>query len=380
MDALQTTMHGSAAFKVQDRKPSQKRLQPVLAVPLMLLVLASLQAAPNLMPLPAKMVVNPGYLAIDSSFQIASTGLSDARLESAMRRAQLRIFRQLGFATIAARHTVLTIECREAGPAYPALGEDESVRFGRHFPGRAPRRPHCDWSAPRPGDVYPIDRAGISSSGGPYRRSSSLSLARFDAGCLAPLDADRSRKTQSRWPGGSEAQRLPLAPVGRPGLPRGEPAFSQTARTRVGRELLYAGRNSPGGGLRSRSRHPGDSGIRHSWPHHQLVCGLSGTASAPGPYRIERAWGIFQPTIDPTREETYRFLDTLVGEMAALFPDPYFHIGGDEVDDTQWKNSAAIQKFAREHDLATSHAIACLLQPPRAADRAKARQNHDRLG
>jgi hexosaminidase len=80
-------------------------------------------------------------------------------------------------------------------------------------------------------------------------------------------------------------------------------------------------------------------------------------ASAPGPYSIERTWGIFQPTLDPTREETYRFLDDLIGEMAALFPDPYFHIGGDEVDDTQWKNSAAIQKFARDHQFATSQAL-----------------------
>ena len=35
--------------------------------------------------------------------------------------------------------------------------------------------------------------------------------------------------------------------------------------------------------------------------------------------------------MDPTREETYQFLDALIGEMAALFPDEYFHIGGDEV-------------------------------------------------
>ena len=36
--------------------------------------------------------------------------------------------------------------------------------------------------------------------------------------------------------------------------------------------------------------------------------------------------------MDPTREDTYKFLDGFIGEMAALFPDPYFHIGGDEVN------------------------------------------------
>src|SRR4029077_3207097 len=77
-------------------------------------------------------------------------------------------------------------------------------------------------------------------------------------------------------------------------------------------------------------------------------------ASGPGPYQIERQWGVFDPAMDPTREETYQFLDAFIGEMAALFPDPYFHIGGDEVEETQWKQSASIQAFAREHQLATS--------------------------
>src|SRR6185369_17173060 len=76
--------------------------------------------------------------------------------------------------------------------------------------------------------------------------------------------------------------------------------------------------------------------------------------SAPGPYRIERRWGIFEPVMDPTREETYQFLDAFFGEMVALFPDRYFHIGGDEVEETQWKKSTSIQAFAKEHGMKTS--------------------------
>ena len=76
-------------------------------------------------------------------------------------------------------------------------------------------------------------------------------------------------------------------------------------------------------------------------------------ASAPGPYKIERSWGIFQPTMDPSREETYKFLDKFLGEMTALFPDHYFHVGGDEVDPTQWMQSPSIQAFARERHLGT---------------------------
>jgi hexosaminidase len=43
--------------------------------------------------------------------------------------------------------------------------------------------------------------------------------------------------------------------------------------------------------------------------------------------------------------------------MAVLFPDPYFHIGGDEVEESQWKRSVSIQAFAREHQLTGSHEL-----------------------
>jgi hexosaminidase len=40
--------------------------------------------------------------------------------------------------------------------------------------------------------------------------------------------------------------------------------------------------------------------------------------------------------------------------MTALFPDAFFHIGGDEVDDTQWKASPSIQEFERSHNISGS--------------------------
>lgn len=79
--------------------------------------------------------------------------------------------------------------------------------------------------------------------------------------------------------------------------------------------------------------------------------------SAPGPYEMERNWGVLKPVLDPTSEATYAFVDALVGELAAIFPDSYLHIGGDEVDDTQWKNNPAIQKVMVEKEIADSHAL-----------------------
>jgi hexosaminidase len=80
-------------------------------------------------------------------------------------------------------------------------------------------------------------------------------------------------------------------------------------------------------------------------------------ASGPGPYQIERRWGIFDPAIDPTNEKTYKFLDDLVAEMAKLFPDHYFHIGGDEVNGKEWDANAKIQEFKKSHNLANNDAL-----------------------
>jgi len=102
-----------------------------------------------------------------------------------------------------------------------------------------------------------------------------------------------------------------------------------------------------------------DRGIRvvpeFDMPGHTTAwfAGYPELASAPGPYEIERRWGVFEPEMDPTREETYRFLDKFTGEMAELFPDAYFHIGGDEVKGKQWDTNPKIQEFMRAHGFKT---------------------------
>jgi len=75
-------------------------------------------------------------------------------------------------------------------------------------------------------------------------------------------------------------------------------------------------------------------------------------ASLPGPYGIERQWGVFNPVLDPTNEATYALLAEFLGEMAALFPDPFMHIGGDENNGVQWNANPHIQSFIKESGLA----------------------------
>ena len=80
-------------------------------------------------------------------------------------------------------------------------------------------------------------------------------------------------------------------------------------------------------------------------------------ASAPGPFHIERKFGVFDPVMDPTRDSTYKFLDTLIGEMAAIFPDHFLHIGGDENNGVEWKANARIQDFMRARNFKDTAAL-----------------------
>jgi hexosaminidase len=74
-------------------------------------------------------------------------------------------------------------------------------------------------------------------------------------------------------------------------------------------------------------------------------------ASSPGPFEIDREWGVLDPAIDPTEEYTYKFLNQFIGEMAQLFPDQFFHVGGDEVNGKAWDRNPKIQEFKASHGL-----------------------------
>src|ERR1700693_3400819 len=106
-----------------------------------------------------------------------------------------------------------------------------------------------------------------------------------------------------------------------------------------------------------------DRGIRvvpeFDMPGHTSAwfVGYPDLASAPGPFQIERKFGVFDPVLDPTRDSTYKFLDTFIGEIAAIFPDHFLHIGGDENNGVEWKGNARIQSFMREHRLQDTAAL-----------------------
>ncbi len=110
-------------------------------------------------------------------------------------------------------------------------------------------------------------------------------------------------------------------------------------------------------------RYAADRGIRvmpeFDMPGHATawLVGHPELASQPGPYEIERKPGIFDPTLNPIKEETYEFLDVFLTEMAGLFPDEYMHIGGDENEGKHWDANPEIQAFKKANDLKDNHEL-----------------------
>jgi hexosaminidase len=56
-------------------------------------------------------------------------------------------------------------------------------------------------------------------------------------------------------------------------------------------------------------------------------------------------------TLCPANERVYSFLDTVFTEIAALFPFPYIHVGGDECAKNFWEKSDAIKQLMAKENL-----------------------------
>ncbi len=115
--------------------------------------------------------------------------------------------------------------------------------------------------------------------------------------------------------------------------------------------------------IRDILKYADDRGIRvmpeFDMPGHvsSWMVGYPELASAPGPYEISRRWGVMDPAMDPTKESTYNFLDRFFREMTGLFPDEYFHIGGDENNGKQWNANWEIRRFMEQNDIPDNHAL-----------------------
>ncbi len=313
----------------------------------------------NLMPQPAELAVGSGRLVIDGSFRVALEGYQEPRLEAAAARLVRRLSLETGIPFCDGLENepgkaTLVLHCDHAGEAVQSVREDESYQLDVN-----PQRARLTAATP----------VGVLRGVETF-----LQLVELDAqGFSAPAVriADRPRFP---WRG-------LMVDVCRHWIPEEVLKHNIDGMAAVKLNVLHLHLTDDQGFRIESKKHPKlhelgsdghyytqsqmteliayarDRGIRVvpeiEMPGHSTswYVGYPELASGPGPYQIERRWGIFDPTLDPTREETYTFLDSLIGEIAALFPDEYLHVGGDEVNGKQWDTNPHIAAFKQAHGM-----------------------------
>jgi hexosaminidase len=324
----------------------------MMAKLLVALMLPLAVAAHDLMPAPAQFQAGQGRLIVDGSFRVELTGYREPRLESAAARLVVRLSRRTGIpmSPPAGGAATLVINCQHASDAVQSAREDESYRLTV-----TPQQARLE--APTP-------------LGALHGMETFLQLVDLDAGGFGLPAVEIDDQPRFPWRGlmlDAARHWMPLEEVLR--TLDGMAAvklnvfhwhLSENQGFRIEskvfpklHELGSDGHYYTQDQARQVIAYAHDRGIRvipeFDMPGHSTAwfVGYPELASAPGPYKIERHWGIFDPAMDPSREETFQFLDAFIGEMAALFPDAYFHIGGDEVNGKQWNANPRIQEFKR---------------------------------
>ena len=70
-----------------------------------------------------------------------------------------------------------------------------------------------------------------------------------------------------------------------------------------------------------------------------------------GPFEVRNIWGISNDIYCAGNEETFRFFEDVIAEVAPLFESEYFHIGGDEAPKGRWKKCPKCQARIKAENL-----------------------------
>jgi len=313
----------------------------------------------DLMPAPTELHFASGRLPVTERFTVSVAGHDDARLQAAIARALQRWQVRTGLALArptapSAASAALAIECQGPGAAVPSVDEDES---------------------------YALD---VTSQQATLRAATVVGAMRGLETLLQLLKQDAggwflpavSIKDQPRFPWrglmidvARHWQPIEVIERNLDGMAlvklnvlhlhlTDDQGFRVESRTHP--ELHLKGSDGhffTQDQIREIIAYAAARGIRvmpeFDIPGHATSWAVSHPelTSWPGPYEIERRWGVFDPVLDPTNEALYALLGDFLGEMAALFPDAYLHIGGDENNGVQWNANPLIQAFIRKHNL-----------------------------
>ncbi len=319
----------------------------------------------NLMPVPANVNWKDGRLPVTKSFTVTVKGQTDERLKSYVSR----VLRRMEGRTVLelprdlsndAANAQLLIETQSTGNAIPKLGDDESYTLeitDKQAKITAPATVGAMRGLETFLQLLESDKDGfyfpaVSIADKP--RFAWRGLMIDSARHFQPmevlkrnLDAMAAVKLNVLHWHLTEDQGFRVESVKFPELHRMGSDGNFYTQEQI-REII---------------RYAADRGIRvmpeFDMPGHATAWLVSHPeiGSAPGPYKIERNPGIFDPTLDPTNEKTYKLLEVFFKEMSALFPDAYMHIGGDENEGKQWTANQKIQAFMKEKGIKDNHGL-----------------------
>jgi hexosaminidase len=324
---------------------------------------AQAQTTLPIMPLPSHVVQGQGQFTIDGNFGIALQGYTEPRLQRAQQRFLMTLSRETGiplWREAQFNRPSFVVKTGGAGDAVQQLGEDESYRLEISANG-------VKLTAPNPLGIL----HGLQTFLQLVRTTPqgfSVPVVTIDDQPRFPwrgLMIDVSRHFMpvpviERDLDGMEAVKLNVF--------HWHLSDDQGFRAESLKSPLLQGKGSDGlyytqTQIREVIEYARDRGIRVV-PEFDMPChttswfvGYPELASGKGPYQIARRYGVLDAAMDPTKDSTYKFLNTFIGEMADLFPDPYFHIGGDECNGKEWNANPQIQAFMRAHGLRDNAAL-----------------------
>jgi hexosaminidase len=326
--------------------------------------LAWSQRSIRLMPLPANFQSGTGRLLIDQSFSITLTGKQGTRLQHAAHNFLYELSTRTGMPLDSKpgnrSPATLVIRVEHEGKKVQELGEDESYELEIQSSGARLTAP-TDLGALRGLQTF-LQLLETTSHGFALAAITIQDRPRFPWRGLM-IDVSRHfipLAVLKRNLDGMAAVKMNVLHwhlSDNQGFRVESKRFPKLHE--MGSDGLYYTQDE----VRELIRYAHDRGIRvvpeFDMPGHSTAwfVGYPELASGPGPYQIERKWGVFDPAMDPTQEKTYKFLNQFIGEMAELFPDEFFHIGGDEVNGTQWDANPRIQQFKSTHGMKTNQEL-----------------------
>ena len=333
-----------------------------LCLGLVALLLAHVSATPQnqsparpfrMMPVPTVLTPSEGRLKIDENFRATLTGFAEPRLTRALSRFLERLQERTGFrfaygTTPDTSQAQLVIDCAGPGERVQSVRADESYRLEISSVG-------ARLTAPSPlGVLHGLETMlqliDIDSESFFFPAVSIQDRPRFPWRGLM-IDVARHWQPVEVIKRNLDAMAAVKLNVFHWHLSEDQGFRVESKRyprlQTHGSDGLYYTQAQ----VRELVAYAHDRGIRvvpeFDMPGHTTAWfpGYPRLASAPGPYQIERKWGVFDPVMDPTREEVYAFLDSFLTEIVPLFPDQFWHIGWDEVNGRQWNANTRIAAF-----------------------------------